>query len=90
MTRPSARGAAKPPLYLTSTFVYPLGPARQGRPPDLLRGPATEARPAEPAYIYIRLGHPNLDMVEKAAGGPGRRGGRGRLLQRHGGDLDHR
>ena len=32
-----AMGAAKPPLYLTSTFVYPSAEARQGVPPDLLR-----------------------------------------------------
>jgi methionine-gamma-lyase len=57
-------GAAKPPLYLTSTFVYPSAENAKDTHRIFFEG----ARPGEvvdPAYIYMRLGHPNLDMVEK-------------------------
>ena len=59
----SGGGAAKPPLYLTSTFVYPSAEHAKETHRIFFDGP----RPGEvvdPAYIYMRLGHPNLDMVE--------------------------
>ncbi|HEY3887205.1 MAG TPA: PLP-dependent transferase, partial [Caulobacteraceae bacterium] len=57
-------GAAKPPLYLTSTFVY-RSAAHAKETHRIFFGGATEGEAAEPAHIYMRLGHPNLDMVEK-------------------------
>jgi cystathionine gamma-synthase/methionine-gamma-lyase len=59
----SAHGAAKPPLYLTSTFTYRS--AEQAK--EIHRIFFEGARPGEaalPGHIYMRLGHPNLDMVE--------------------------
>lgn len=62
----TAWGAAKPPLFLTSTFVYPSAQAAK----DFHRAffdAATEAEgggPIPDGYIYARLGHPNLTMVE--------------------------
>src|SRR5579872_6801009 len=60
----SAGGAAKPPLYLTSTFVY--GSAQQAKDAHrvFFEGPR-QGDTASGAHIYARLGHPNLDMVER-------------------------
>jgi methionine-gamma-lyase len=60
----SALGAAKPPLYLTSTFVY-RSAEHAKETHRIFFGGAIEGETVEPAYIYMRLGHPNLDMVEK-------------------------
>jgi len=57
-------GAAKPPLYLTSTFVYPSAEHAKETHRIFFDGPRPGEAP-DPAYIYMRLGHPNLDMVEK-------------------------
>ena len=60
----SALGAAKPPLYLTSTFVY--GSAEQARDAHRIffNGPSP-GDGDEDVHIYARLGHPNLDMLER-------------------------
>jgi cystathionine gamma-synthase/methionine-gamma-lyase len=58
------QGAAKPPLYLTSTFVYPSAEHAKETHRIFFEGPRP-GEAVEPAYIYMRLGHPNLDMVEK-------------------------
>ena len=60
----SAMGAAKPPLYLTSTFVYRSAEHAKETHRIFFEGPRP-GEAVEPAYIYMRLGHPNLDMVEK-------------------------
>lgn len=52
-------GAAKPPLVLTSTFVYPNAQAAK----DFHRA-HFEGEAGGDDYIYARLGHPNLSMVE--------------------------
>jgi len=60
----SARGAAKPPLYLTSTFVYDS--AQHAK--EVHRVFFDGARPGETPpedYIYARLGNPNMAMVER-------------------------
>ena len=60
----SALGAAKPPLYLTSTFVYQSAQHAKDAHRRFFDGPAEGEQAAE-AHIYGRLGHPNLDMVER-------------------------
>jgi methionine-gamma-lyase len=59
----SAMGAAKPPLYLTSTFVYRSAQHAKETHRIFFEG-ARPGEVVEPAHIYMRLGHPNLDMVE--------------------------
>lgn len=58
-----AYGAAKPPVVLTSTFAYRSAQhAKDVHEAFFLgSGPAVGA---SDAYIYTRLGHPNLTMVE--------------------------
>ncbi len=60
----SAMGAAKPPLYLTSTFVYRSAEHAKETHRIFFEG-ARPGEVVEPAHIYMRLGHPNLDMLEK-------------------------
>jgi methionine-gamma-lyase len=59
----SANGAAKPPLYLTSTFTYRSAEEAKDIHRIFFEGPRP-GEVVEPAHIYMRLGHPNLDMVE--------------------------
>ena len=58
----SASGAAKPPVYLTSTFTYESAEQARAIHEAYFRGTGPMA--GEPAYIYSRLSHPNLAMVE--------------------------
>jgi cystathionine gamma-synthase/methionine-gamma-lyase len=60
----TALGAAKPPLYLTSTFVYRSAAHAKDAHRLFFDGPAA-GEDAGAAHIYARLGHPNLDMVEQ-------------------------
>ena len=58
--------AAKPPIVLTSTYVYPSAQAAKDFHRAFFDG-ATEAEhggPIPDGFIYSRLGHPNLSMVE--------------------------
>ena len=58
----SAFGAAKPPIVLTSTFVYESAQHAKNVHRAFFDGaPAPDGSP----YIYARLNHPNLDMVER-------------------------
>jgi len=58
----TASGAAKPPVYLTSTYVYPSAEHAKAVHAAYFEGaPAPEGG----GYIYSRLNHPNLDMVER-------------------------
>lgn len=59
----SAHGSAKPPIYMTSTFVYRSAQHAKDTHRRFFDG-FGEGEAAEPAHIYSRLGHPNLDMVE--------------------------
>ncbi|HLY79194.1 MAG TPA: aminotransferase class I/II-fold pyridoxal phosphate-dependent enzyme [Caulobacteraceae bacterium] len=61
----SGGGAAKPPLYLTSTFVYASAQAAKDAHRVFFDGPGQGDDEAAAAHIYARLGHPNLDMVER-------------------------
>lgn len=58
----AAFGAAKPPVFLTSTYVYPSAEHAKAVHQAYFDG----APPPEGSnYIYSRLNHPNLDMVEQ-------------------------
>ena len=59
----SARGSAKPPIYMTSTFVYETAQHAKDVHRRFFDGPA-EGEAEDPAFIYARLGNPNLTMVE--------------------------
>jgi cystathionine gamma-synthase/methionine-gamma-lyase len=57
----SAFGAAKPPVFLTSTYVYRSAEHAKAVHAAYFDG---APRPDGSNYIYSRLNHPNLDMVE--------------------------
>lgn len=57
-----ASGAAKPPVYLTSTFVYESAQAAKDIHEAYFRGTGPQAGAEH--YIYSRLSHPNLAMLE--------------------------
>ncbi len=54
--------AAKPPIYMTSTFAY--ASAQQAKDIHEAYFDGTGPEVGKTAHIYSRLGHPNLDMVE--------------------------
>ncbi len=54
--------AAKPPIYMTSTFVYASAQQAKDIHEAYFDGTGPEVGGA--AHIYTRLGHPGLDMVE--------------------------
>lgn len=54
--------AAKPPIYMTSTFAY--ASARQAKDIHEAYFDGTGPEVGGAGHIYSRLGHPNLDMVE--------------------------
>lgn len=54
--------AAKPPIYMTSTFAYASAQQAKDMHEAYFDGTGPEVGGA--AHIYSRLGHPNLDMVE--------------------------
>lgn len=58
----SGANAAKPPIYMTSTFAY--ASARQAKDIHQAYFDGTGPEVGHAAHIYSRLGHPNLDMVE--------------------------
>ncbi|HEX8447243.1 MAG TPA: cystathionine gamma-synthase family protein [Sphingomonas sp.] len=57
-----AANAAKPPIYMSSTFAY--ASARQAKDIHEAYFDGTGPEVGRPGHIYARLGHPNLDMVE--------------------------
>ena len=54
--------AAKPPIYMTSTFAY--ASAQQAKDIHEAYFEGTGPEVGKGGHIYSRLGHPNLDMVE--------------------------
>ena len=54
--------AAKPPIYMTSTFAY--ASAQQAKDIHEAYFDGTGPEVGRGGHIYARLGHPNLDMVE--------------------------
>jgi len=58
-----SEGSVKPPVFLTSTFVFRS--AEQGRDYfDYLAGRRTPGANEEAGLIYSRFNHPNLEIVE--------------------------
>ena len=58
----SGANAAKPPIYMTSTFAY--ASAQQAKDIHEAYFDGTGPEVGRGGHIYSRLGHPNLDMVE--------------------------
>ncbi len=63
----TAFGAAKPPVFLTSTFVYENAAHAKAVHRAYFDGADLEGggAPGGSPYIYSRLNHPGLDMVER-------------------------
>ncbi|MHB1303309.1 MAG: PLP-dependent transferase [Acidiphilium sp.] len=59
----SHQGAAKPPIYMSSTFVYRDGAHAKSAHEGYLAGRAPDGG-ADEGYIYARLDHPNLQMLQ--------------------------
>lgn len=58
----TASGAAKPPVYMTSTFVYPSAQNAKDVHEAFFEGTGPMAGKGQ--HIYARLGHPGLDILE--------------------------
>ena len=58
----SALGSVKPPVYLTSTFIYPSAQHAKEVHEAFFEGTGPLAGQA--GHIYARLGHPGLDILE--------------------------
>ncbi len=56
-------GAVKPPIFMTSTFVYPSAQHAKDVHEAFFEG--SGPRVGEVDHIYARLGHPNLDFLER-------------------------
>jgi cystathionine gamma-synthase/methionine-gamma-lyase len=54
-------GAAKPPIYMTSTFVYRNAAHAKAAHVDYAAGRSPDA---DDGYIYARLDHPNMLMLQ--------------------------
>ena len=57
-------GAVKPPLYSTSTFAYRSAQHAKDVHDTYFRATPPETSDADPAYIYARLDHPNMAMLQ--------------------------
>jgi cystathionine gamma-synthase/methionine-gamma-lyase len=60
----SHQGAVKPPLFMTSTFSYRSAQHAKDVHADYFRPTPPDAPASEPAYIYARLDHPNMQMLQ--------------------------
>ena len=58
----SASGSVKPPIYMTSTFVYPS--AQHAKEVHEAYFDGTGPLVGQSNHIYSRLGHPGLDILE--------------------------
>ena len=58
----SASGSVKPPIYMTSTFVYPS--AQHAKDVHEAYFDGTGPLVGQSNHIYSRLGHPGLDILE--------------------------
>lgn len=59
-----ALGAVKPPVYLTSTFIYPSAQHAKDVHEAFFDGTGPLAGKTGEGHIYSRLGHPGLDILE--------------------------
>ena len=59
-----ALGAVKPPVYLTSTFIYPSAQHAKDVHEAFFDGTGPLAGKKGEGHIYSRLGHPGLDILE--------------------------
>ena len=59
----SGMGSVKPPIFMTSTFVYPS--ARHAKDVHEAYFDGTGPQVGAANHIYSRLGHPGLDFLEK-------------------------
>jgi cystathionine gamma-synthase/methionine-gamma-lyase len=59
-----ALGAVKPPVYLTSTFIYPTAQHAKDVHEAFFDGTGPLAGKKGEGHIYSRLGHPGLDILE--------------------------
>jgi methionine-gamma-lyase len=59
----SHQGAVKPPIYMSSTFVYRDSAHAKTAHEGYTAGRAPDAG-AEDGYIYARLDHPNMQMLQ--------------------------
>lgn len=59
-----ALGAVKPPVYLTSTFIYPSAQHAKDVHEAFFDGTGPVAGKKGEGHIYSRLGHPGLDILE--------------------------
>ncbi len=57
-------GAVKPPLYATSTFSYHSAQHAKDVHAGYFVKTADEAKVGAPGYIYARLDHPNMEMLQ--------------------------
>jgi cystathionine gamma-synthase/methionine-gamma-lyase len=57
-------GSIKPPLFMTSTFAYHSAQHAKDAHAQYFRGMPAEAAAEDPAYIYARLDHPNMAMLQ--------------------------
>jgi len=60
----SHHGAVKPPLFSTSTFSYASAQQAKDVHRDYFRATPPDRVAAAPAYIYSRLDHPNMTMLQ--------------------------
>ena len=59
-----SEGAVKPPVFLTSTFVFRTRRGGQGLLRLRRRPPRAAARARRPGLVYSRFNHPNSEIVE--------------------------
>jgi cystathionine gamma-synthase/methionine-gamma-lyase len=57
-------GAVKPPLFMTSTFAYRNAQQAKDVHAAYFRNTPPETGEADPGYIYARLDHPNMAMLQ--------------------------
>jgi len=57
-------GAVKPPLFMTSTFAYRSAQHAKDVHAGYFRDTPAEQAEADPGYIYARLDHPNMGMLQ--------------------------
>ena len=79
-----SEGSLKPPIFLTSTFVFENAAAGK----RFFEGVTGKRPGGAEGLIYSRFNGPNQEILEDRLARVGRRRRRARLLQRHVGDRD--